>query len=410
MRFCHFAVAAGIGFGRLDAIQKLSQRLEEAPLELEDDPLFPPYYSQLRQQRTNLTALISELDTETVIQDMQSFIQQSRESFGFATLVLMGDSTVAGATSELLRLTEEIDRAAELVYVSNDRGRAVHYAGYVKPGGEWVNESSLTDDMATHTVKRAQASTEALHAKGCKSGGGLETYVYRSGPFKDLVVHHWGFLPEYTDFCWDSCMTDAMAALKPEAVMWNIGFHLLNHDFSPAVCSIRHNPTKKNCGNHKEMIKEGSRGMLNAGVRYVIWKHTNYLCEARQNNGFPATVEAMKKWHDEPQRPKLEEECKEACPDYSNNGLKCYDWFFDAHTTERFYKEANAAIADVEHEITSGELKGGSIHSLDAFQLTKSCCDKGCESETDDGEHYTGVDPHIMAHLASILGRRKWNA
>jgi hypothetical protein len=192
-------------------------------------------------------------------------------------------------------------------------------------------------------------------------------------------------------------MTDAMGELKPTAVLWNIGFHLLNHDFKPTVCRQRYNPTKKNCGDYKQMVKLATSQMLGAGIESVVWKATNYLCEDRQVVGFPKTKEALLKWHVEEDRPALERACRKECPQYDAAGLTCYDWFFDAHTTERLFAESQDALTELRAEV------GGGIYMLDSFNLSKNCCDRGCEEETTDGEHYAGLDSQLLVEFAKIL-------
>jgi len=43
------------------------------------------------------------------------------------------------------------------------------------------------------------------------------------------------------------------------------------------------------------------------------------------------------------------------------------------------------------------------ILELDTFHPTRECCDGGCEAETDDGEHYAGLDSKFTRRLATIL-------
>jgi len=335
---------------------------------------------------------------KSIGRDIQKFIQSAPE--GFATLVVVGDSTMSSLVSGFMDVIQSMTGdMGENIYVSNDRAHMIRYGGGVKPGEDWIKEGlNLTMDKVV--AARGRASTKALHDKGCKSGGGIETHVFREGPFKNLVLHNWGFLPEYTDFCWDDCMTDSMAALKPTAVLWNNGFHLLNHDFNAGVCNQRHNPTKKNCGDYKQMVKLAMGDMLTAGVPHVIWKTTNYLCEERQVSGrFSMTEQALTKWHDVQQRPVLEESCKKDCPQYHAAGMKCYDWFFDAHTTERMYTESLQAVWELRDQHQGG------VHVLDAFNVTKECCGGGCEDKTDDGEHYAGLDAELVTKLAAILGQ-----
>lgn len=330
---------------------------------------------------------------------VKKFIKQAPE--GFATLVLMGDSTMSGLVTELLNISWEVKDTQEILYVSNDRKTSVRYGcnaecGGVPPGGEWHDEALMTDSVAKTIVERSRASTEALHSKGCNSGGGLETYIFRSGPYKNFVLHHWGFLPEYADYCWKSCMVDAMAALKPTVVVWNTGFHLLNHDFNPSVCRQRSNPTKPLCGDYKSLVKLATHQMLQAGVQTVVWKHTNWVCESRQMDGFPKTKEALLRWGNTTDIPKLEEQCQKDCPQYE--GMSCRDWFFNARTSKRMYKEASEGL-----ELVRAQWDQGRVLELDAYNPTRECCDRGCEAETDDGEHYAGLDSELTQQLMRIL-------
>merc|ERR550532_2756627 len=152
-----------------------------------------------------------------------------------------------------------------------------------------------------------------------------------------------------------------MAALKPTAVVWNIGFHLLNHDFNPSVCKQRHNPAQPECGDYKAMVAKATNQMLQSGIQTVVWKHTNWVCEERQMVGFPETKAGLAKWHQESRRSALEKTCQKECPQYK--GMSCYDWFFDAHTSERMYNESTAALASV-REFTSPNKH---VRELDAF-------------------------------------------
>jgi len=268
------------------------------------------------------------------------------------------------------------------------------------PSGATWKRVGITDQHHKLTVLHAEASTKMLHAGNCNSGGGLETYGFRDGPFKNLIVHHWGFLPEYAEFCWLPCMKLAIKALKPTAVVWNVGFHLLNHDFNKVVCKQRHNPAAPGCGDHKQMVKMATQDMLEVGVKQVVWKHTNWVCEERQKSGFPKTAESLDKWHDEAALPSLEKQCAKDCPDYA--GMKCYDWFFDAHTSTRMYKESEDALRELREEWGSDR-----VLDLDAYNPTRRCCERGCEDETDDGEHYAGLDGSFVVRLASMLGRNQ---
>lgn len=343
---------------------------------------------------------------EQMYKDVQSFVQSTPG--GNASIVLFGDSTMAGLARGLLNVSDEVVDSMELVFVANGRPKRSSYRFFkwnikVPSGKEFVtvNETVRRDPLINRAIMNSQNAINMLWLRDCKSGGGLETYVLRSGPYKNLVVYHWPFIPEYTDFCWEECVTNAMKALQPTAVVWNVGFHLLNHDFSASVCKQRYNPTKKNCGNYQEMVSLATNSMLQSGIPNVVWKTTNWLCEKRQTVGFPSTAKGLEKWHDEAKRPLLEQWCKRDCPQYAEAGLdSCYDWFFDARASHRMYNESMEALAQIKTKATSG------IHVLDAFQKTKSCCEAGCEEETQDGEHYDGLDNDLAARLVGMLSGR----
>lgn len=333
-----------------------------------------------------------------IMQNLQSFIAGSG---GSASLVLMGDSTVSGMVNDFVNFTDAIapgfKHGSEVwnTYVSNDRPKSIHHGlGWVHTGEEWVDPEAEGHPVAKEHVKLAQAATKALHAKGCKWGGGLDTYVF-GGDLEGLVVHSWGFLPEYSEACWDSCFTDAMAALKPSAVMWNIGFHLLNHDFKKSTCEVRHNPTKLKCGDYKEMVTTGMTELASV-VPQVVWRTTNWLCEAKVVESKPFLEHDLNKWKDPSSASWLEKQCQKDCPQYGSLS-SCRDWLFDATTTERLYTESMDAIA---------QLPKKGIHVLDAFKQTKDCCGAGCDAGTWDGEHYRGLDRDLVRGLAAILSQK----
>merc|ERR550532_2028345 len=137
--------------------------------------------------------------------------------------------------------------------------------------------------------------------------------------------------------------------------------------------------------------------MIQGGIKTVVWKHTNFVCEARQIVGFPETKKGLDKWHKESNRASLEEVCRKECPQYG--GMPCYDWFFDAHTSERMYNESTGALAEA-RKLAPESYR---ILELDTFHPSRECCGRGCEDETEDGEHYAGLDSEFTQQLASML-------
>lgn len=330
------------------------------------------------------------------IRNFQKWITASPD--GWSSLLAMGDSTMMGISVDMLNLTDEVLHAQNIVYAANDRGRPIQMGTMLEDGQEWHDEKQLDDPMVAAAVKRAQAATAALHSRKCTWGGGIQLYAYRESPLKGLVFMSWDFLPEYGEACWDACMGLAMQALKPSAVLWNIGFHLLNEDWDAEKCAKRQNPAKLNCGNYQKLVEHATTDFMKASP-IVFWKTTNYLCEKKKIEWQPSLEETFAKWADPAQADALEAECHENCDKMKN--FKCKDWVFRADTSELLYKESLAAVAHLQ-----GMEQGHSskLHVLDTFQATRSCCDRGCDVETQDGEHYRALDRGMIQKLASTLG------
>lgn len=307
---------------------------------------------------------------------------------------------MAGMVDDLLNLTKEVAWARWTVHVTNDRPKAVHYTNdgsWVEPGEEWHDPAALDDPLAKVTVERSRAANVAMHNNGCTWGGGVETYMFKEGPLAGLSIHHWGFLPEYGEACWNSCMTHAVKAFKASAVLWNIGLHLLNHDYDAPTCEMRQNPSKENCGNYQEMVAMATRDLVKVTPK-VIWKTTNMFCEERQVDMFPSIKDKLDKWHDAAQLKSLEATCHKSCDRMGD--FTCSDWLMDGRTTTRFHKESLRALNQIKLEQPK---YASSVRLLDAYAPSKKCCDRGCKRETEDGEHYRGLDRDLLRTLADIL-------
>ena len=89
----------------------------------------------------------------------------------------MGDSTMSGIVTEFLNVTSDVQRSLELVYVSNDRQKAVmewkdsngwkdtNPTGGIQPGGDWWDTTKLDNGTVSTTVTRARASTHELRPR-----------------------------------------------------------------------------------------------------------------------------------------------------------------------------------------------------------------------------------------------------
>merc|ERR1711957_55979 len=108
-----------------------------------------------------------------------------------------------------------------------------------------------------------------------------------------------------------------MQALKPSAVLWNVGFHLLNEDWNEKKCATRQNPAKLNCGNYEKLVEHATVDFMKASP-IVFWKTTNYLCEHKKVEWSPELEETFAKWADPSQTAALEAECHENCDKMTN--------------------------------------------------------------------------------------------
>lgn len=352
--------------------------------------------------RLGPNAPIDPVQAAKTIQNLQTFIGAELRD-GYTSIVIMGDSTMSGVVSNLLGISEEAEQHKWLLHTTNDRPVAVHFTNdhsAVAPGGEWYEPDAQNSPVAKLVLERSQAAQESLHSMNCTWAGGVSTYLFTGGPLEGLVVHDWGFIPEYGDACWKPCMPEAVKAFKASAVLWNIGFHLLNQKFDKEICARRQNMAKENCGDYKELVKMGTHQFLDV-VPIVIFRSTNHLCEAKHRD-FICTqlVTEYDWWQNDSMRPQLEEACHENCPLIANH-LKCYDFLMSSRATDLFYEQSINAIVELQAEVP---LRASRIHMLDAYESSKQCCDSSCNA-TDDGEHYTGLDRGLVDQLAVLLAR-----
>jgi len=338
----------------------------------------------------------------STIANLQKVIEASQD--GIASVVLMGDSTIAGLAGEFLDLTSWWE-----VYVANDRPQKYHGSeGPIEPGQDWgvdVECPTCTQkrfDVARAAVQRGKAATAKLHSQNCTWAGGIETFAMGE-PLRGLLVHRWGFLPEYGEACWQSCMADAMKELKPTAIMWNVGLHLLNHRFDVATCSRRSNPAKYNCGDYQEMVHHGM-SQLAFATPTLVWRTTNWVCEPKIIQHNPHLKSDLDMWQLEANRPSLEDKCKLECPKYAEKD--CYNWLMNGRATELQYNQSMAAVTQAKTALRG---RGEQLYVLDAFKLSRQCCENevGCD-ETEDGEHYQGLDAALANELSSIMLNNLW--
>jgi len=371
----------------------------------------PPLHHLIRSVSQQTPLLLDEVDPKTVA-DLKSFIDAHG---GSASIVMMGDSTISSMNDYLLGVMSK----TRLVHAANDRGQAVRFPpdmpAAVQNGDQWATDVGNGLKLQRTVIGRAKAAHSAIHSWNCTWSGGMETYLTTSGSLKGLVVHHWGFIPEWGNACWDTCYAQAIKELKPDAMLWNVGLHLLNYKFDQTTCEKRNIPGKRNCDDYSTMVTKGMT-QLSEFVPTLVWKTTNYLCEPLQVKHFPLVASKLSMWNDMSQRAALETICTKTCPVYA--GLKCGDWVMTSNNTQRLYSDSMAAVEKVKDDLQLG--KHGKhdkhdkpvkhdkrIRTLDAFTATKSCCEAGCEGKTEDGEHYAGMDKDFIADLAALVAHGK---
>lgn len=378
------ALVAIIQLGRVDASFLANRGIALEPTE----PSQLPAALASHHKKSEASLQLKSSTTANI----QKLLEASPD--GIASLVVMGDSTIAGLAGEFLDLPDGWWE----VHLANDRPAKYHGTeGPVFPGEQWSANTKGDDRrfvVAREAVKRAAAATEALHTQNCTWTGGLETFTL-GPPLRGFILHRWGFLPEYGATCWHKCFADAMRAIKPSAIMWNIGLHLLNHRFDKMTCDRRSNPSKPNCGDYQDMVRRGMYNMADA-TPTLVWRTTNYVCEPKLVQRNPKLERDLVEWRDGANRPALEEQCHQDCPKFSDK--ECYNWLMNGRATELQYNQSLKAI-DEGRTLS----RGRSLRVLDAFKLTRDCCETGECDATDDGEHYQGLDAQLANDLTSIM-------
>lgn len=305
------------------------------------------------------------------IRELQVFLQAQPDKM--ASVLLIGDSTVRGMAEKLVNLTEisKVYRASDMLHYSNE-----HLDDKVQEG-TLSHKAQLT----------AMRGYRALHDQNCTVSGALEATVF-GAPLEGLVLYHWEFIPEYSDACYKPCLVDAAEAMKPTAVMWNVGLHLLSVNYDAKACAREHgkNHGKLHCNDYESLVAMGVNGLAPTSNKFVF-RTTNSVCWDKIGN--------KPDWHDQTKRRELEETCHRECPDFSETD-HCYDWLLDEHSTALQYRQA---MRSVDQEILAAQADGSrSVHVLDAYAASHQNCDA-----TSDGVHFTALDGQLVHDLAKIL-------
>mmetsp|Transcript_73666 Transcript_73666/g.204828 ORF Transcript_73666/g.204828 Transcript_73666/m.204828 type:complete len:401 (+) Transcript_73666:105-1307(+) len=346
----------------------------------------------------------AEAFSRETIKSLQAFIKKSPD--GIASIAIMGDSTMMDFADELTHVTGTMFNTSSLdgpfrVHLSNDRPKSIWTGkgrNFVRPFETWNDTDFLTGPKSSvqsrTAIMRAQAATGVLYGKNCTWGGGIYTSVWADGPLKGLILYQWGFIPEYLDSCWGPCYKEAMQAMQPTAVFWNVGVHLLSKTMDAETCERRYSPSKPFCGDYGQLVKTATMDFL-AVVPTVIFKTTNYICDEFERSA--KVRQTFVEWQDVDKVEALEKQCAKDCPSFA--GLKCRDWLMDSQTSERLHRESMSEIRKLQR-------KHNNLHVIDAFETTRRCCEKGCDS-TKDGVHYHRLDPFLVNMTSAILANAK---
>eukprot|EP00928_Gymnodinium_smaydae_P100086 TRINITY_DN973_c0_g1_i2.p1 TRINITY_DN973_c0_g1~~TRINITY_DN973_c0_g1_i2.p1 ORF type:complete len:405 (+),score=83.24 TRINITY_DN973_c0_g1_i2:186-1400(+) len=325
-------------------------------------------------------------DKSFAVETISGFEKLLKASPGHeASIVVIGDSTISGMVDAFLHF----DKYPWLVYTANDRSHVFNglgETGGVKPGEDWSHpgvEKPDTEQFIKDAVARGRAATQALHALKCNWGGGLQTLTYSKGALQGLVLHYWSFIPENSDGCWQSCFADAMKELQSTAIVWNVGMHVLSHKYDHATCLKRAGHAKDYCNDYSEMLTIGLQEFSKT-TKTVVWRTTNSLCDAALAKRNRNHARELALWHDDVKRSMQERKCHRECP-FFRADEQCYDWFMDGRATELQYNQSMNVVQKLRRKVKD-------LRVLDAFALTRRCCESGCDA-TEDGVHYFGSDP-----------------
>ncbi len=202
-----------------------------------------------------------------------------------------------------------------------------------------------------------------------------------------------GFAFEYQYLygCLEAAHVLALSESRPDAVVWNIGLHLLHfHPYRP--CSDAPAQSHFNgfteCGPYEHVVRK-SVARIHAAVpdAALIWKTTNAICDAQFRDNYQRSVF---QWHNNVTRPKMIAKCERECEVFQSRDRKCEDEIFDRFATARQANISRAVIARLPFK----------VGFLDSFAITDGHCN---ETGVTDGRHYAPLRPQILSALLAII-------
>jgi len=346
-----------------------------------------------------------------LMQDLQVF-HDAYSSLGKpAVLTLMGDSTMVGLNFPLMQmLTKRIEDHYRMT-IRLDCDPQQKTDGACKPKS--LNAIDIYPDLkktATEDQFNAiSAVTARLNAAAASLpkdqvfffkptnktreshwGGGFYSTIF-FGPFQNgIVVNLWAFTPELARNCWHPKFTRALSALSTDAVVWNIGLHLMH--LHPARTCKPTDPAEEtywNCQAQYDEVVEDTLKQLMTVADFAIFKTTNYICE---RNFITKWTSAVMSWSSS--EAAMEAQCQADCH-LDQTGRSCKDELMTAHG------------ATVQHDLGMEAWKRvrndekQKLAVLDAFNETVGQCD-----DAPDGRHFKNANFRLLRQMMEMLRRR----
>lgn len=190
--------------------------------------------------------------------------------------------------------------------------------------------------------------------------------------------------------CLESKHLLALKETKPEAVLWNLGLHLLHlHPARP--CRARSKEVGiKECGNYSHVVRSSAEAIHDAAPDAVlVWKTTNAICEERFVGAYR---DAVKAWHSNRTRQVMVDKCRRECSMFRSGGRRCEEEIFDRASTKRQHAISAQVLGDLPF----------SVAILDAYNITDGQCDM---TAVRDGRHYPRLTERMVKELKLLLNK-----
>eukprot|EP00928_Gymnodinium_smaydae_P055715 TRINITY_DN39201_c0_g1_i1.p1 TRINITY_DN39201_c0_g1~~TRINITY_DN39201_c0_g1_i1.p1 ORF type:complete len:412 (+),score=74.89 TRINITY_DN39201_c0_g1_i1:166-1236(+) len=349
-----------------------------------------PSYDDVMDGLDNASAPKPEMSMpEDLPDDLASEIVTNMKSFvkgvggKRAVLLTFGDSTMGGVEMRLYQALHTEGGDFGLYSFGQCPGWGAACRNFKEAPAFNSNLKQYQD--VYDNIKEAMS---ILETNNCTFGG--HTFLVRSYMQGSLIHYSWGFGAESFGACWKPCLTNAIKALQPSAIMVNQGLHLL-HAYPYRSCSnAPSGPVSYfDCGKHGDLVSNIMSNMQTASP-ITLWKTSNWVCDDKYF-GFWRT--AIDDWHDPKKKIMLEKKCQAECPSFGKD-RPCGDEVIDARSSELQREQALASVASLRSR------RGSMVGTVDAYKVSENRCDA-----TEDGRHYRDLDPEIVRLMAAELAR-----